>query len=119
MNIEDVREYCLSLPLVTEAFPFDERTLVFRVAGKIFAALDLERSEWVTMKCHPDYALELRDAYVEIEPAWHWNKKHWNQVNLTGHLPSELICSLIRHSYDEVIRKMPKKLKAEYGLLEK
>lgn len=54
MNIESVREYCLSLPLVTEAFPFDERTLVFRILGKIFACVDLERPEWVTMKCnHP------------------------------------------------------------------
>ena len=56
MNIESIREYCLSLPLVTEDLPFDETTLVFRVLGKIFACLDLERPEWVTMKCHPDYA---------------------------------------------------------------
>lgn len=56
MNIESVREYCLSLPLVTEAFPFDERTLVFRILGKIFACVDLERPEWVTMKCNADNA---------------------------------------------------------------
>lgn len=49
MNIESVREYCLSLPLVAEAFPFDERTLVFRILGKIFACVDLERPEWVTV----------------------------------------------------------------------
>ena len=57
MNIESVREYCLSLPLVTEDFPFDEQTLVFRILGKIFACVDLERPEWVTMKCNADYAL--------------------------------------------------------------
>lgn len=56
MNIESVREYCLSLPLVTEAFPFDERTLVFRILGKIFACVDLECPEWVTMKCNADNA---------------------------------------------------------------
>lgn len=56
MNIESVREYCLSLPLVTEDFPFDETTLAFRIMGKIFACLDLERPEWVTMKCNADYA---------------------------------------------------------------
>ncbi len=111
MNIEEVREYSLSLPHATEDMPFDDTTLVFRVAGKIFAALDLNRPEWVTMKCEPDYAIDLRDAHEEIQPAWHWNKKHWNQVNLEGHLPTNFVCSLIRHSYDEVIRKMPKKLR--------
>jgi predicted DNA-binding protein (MmcQ/YjbR family) len=78
MNIESVREYCLSLPLVTEDFPFDEQTLVFRILGKIFACVDLERPEWVTMKCNADYALELREEHSEIEGAWHWNKKYWN-----------------------------------------
>ena len=74
MNIESVREYCLSLPLVTEDFPFDETTLVFRIMGKIFACLDLERPEWVTMKCNADYALELREVHPEIEGTWHWKK---------------------------------------------
>ena len=91
MNIESVREYCLSLPLVTEAFPFDERTLVFRILGKIFACVDLERPEWVTMKCNADYALELREVHPEIEGAWHWNKKYWNQVNLYGTLEDDFI----------------------------
>ena len=63
MNIESIREYCLSLPLVTEDFPFDETTLVFRVLGKIFACLDLEHPDRVTMKCHSDYALELRENH--------------------------------------------------------
>jgi predicted DNA-binding protein (MmcQ/YjbR family) len=89
MNIESVREYCLSLPLVTEDFPFDEQTLVFRILGKIFACVDLERPEWVTMKCNADYALELREEHPEIEGAWHWNKKYWNQVNLYGTLEDD------------------------------
>ena len=102
MNIESIREYCLSLPLATEAFPFDERTLVFRILGKIFACVDLERPEWVTMKCNADYALELREEHPEIEGAWHWNKKYWNQVNLYGTLEDDFIQSLLRHSYSEV-----------------
>lgn len=114
MNIESIREYCLSLPLVTEDFPFDETTLVFRVLGKIFACLDLERPDWVTMKCHPDYVLELRESHPEIEPAWHWNKKHWNQVNLTGLLEDEMIQGLLRHSYSEVVKKLKKQEKAEH-----
>ena len=108
MNIESVREYCLSLPLVTEDFPFDETTLVFRIMGKIFACLDLERPEWVTMKCNADYALELREVYPEIEGAWHWNKKYWNQVNLYGGLEDDFIQGLLRHSYSEVVKKLKK-----------
>ena len=114
MNIETIREYCLSLPLVTEDFPFDETTLVFRVLGKIFACLDLERPDRVTMKSHPDYALELRENHPEIEPAWHWNKKYWNQVNLTGLLEDELIQGLLRHSYSEVVKKLKKQEKTEH-----
>lgn len=62
MNIESIRTYCLSLPLVTEDMPFDDTTVVFRVLGKIFLLLDLDRPEWVSMKCDADFAIELRDA---------------------------------------------------------
>ena len=116
MNIETIREYCLSLPLVTEDFPFDETTLVFRVLGKIFACLDLERPDWVTMKCHSDYALELRESHPEITGAWHMNKKHWNQINLYGLLADDFIQSLIRHSYDLVVRKLPKKTRKLWNI---
>lgn len=109
MNIETVREYCLSLPMATEDFPFDETTLAFRVYGKIFAMVDLERTEWFVLKCNPDYALELRETHPEIAPAWHMNKKHWNQINLFGMLSDEMIQSLIKHSYEEVVKKLPKK----------
>lgn len=111
MNVESVREYCLSMPLATEDFPFDETTLVFRVHGKIFAMIDLERTEWFVLKCNPDYATELREVHAEIEPAWHMNKKHWNQLNIFGLLPDDLIQSLIRHSYEEVVKKLPKKIR--------
>ena len=114
MNIESVREYCLSLPLVTEDFPFDETTLVFRIMGKIFACLDLERPEWVTMKCNADYALELREVHPEIEGAWHWNKKYWNQVNLYGGLEDDFIQRLLRHSYSEVVKKLKKQERMEH-----
>ena len=114
MNIETIREYCLSLPQATEDFPFDETTLVFRVLGKIFACLDLERSEWLTLKCNADYALELRESHSEIEPAWHWNKKYWNQVNLNGMLEDDMIKGLVRHSYNEVVKKLKKQDKLEH-----
>ena len=114
MNIEDIREYCLQKPHTDEAFPFDETTLVFRLMGKIFACLDLERPHLVVLKCEPDYALDLRDRYQGIEGAWHWNKKHWNQVYLDRDVPEALIRALIDHSYEEVYKKIPRKVKAVY-----
>lgn len=114
MNIEEIRDYCLSLPMVTEDMPFGDDYLVLRVCGKIFACVGFERPDYFVLKCNPEYALDLRDRYAEIEPAWHWNKKHWNQLNLSGCLTDHLVRSLIRHSYGEVVAKLPKKLKNEY-----
>ena len=114
MNVESLREYCLSLPLATEDFPFDETTLVFRVVGKIFAMLDLERPDVVSLKCNPDYALQLREEHPEISGAWHMNKKYWNQVNLSGHLEDEFVQGLVRHSYAEVVKTLTRKERAEH-----
>ena len=113
MNVETVREYCLSLPLATEDFPFDEETLAFRVLGRIFAMIDLNDTSWFVLKCDPDFAFVLRDAHVEIKGAWHMNKRHWNQVSLFGRLPDTLIQSMIRHSYTEVVHKLSNKLKRD------
>ena len=115
MNIESVRDYCLSLPEATEDFPFDETTLAFRIKGRIFAMIDLEKTEWFVLKCNPDYAIELRDAHADIAPAWHMNKKYWNQLDIAL-LSDELFYSLVDHSYSEVIKKLPKKVRVKYGL---
>ena len=109
MNIESIRDYCLSLPRVTEDFPFDETTLVFRIAGKIFAMIDLDNTEWFVLKCDPEYAIDLREKYQEISGAWHMNKKYWNQINIFGSISDNLICHLICHSYNEVVKKIPKR----------
>lgn len=114
MDIETLRDYCLSLPLVTEDFPFDQTTLVFRVLGNIFAVIDLNRNDLVTLKCAPDYALILREEHPEVMPAWHWNKKYWNQLLLTGQLDNTLILSLVRHSYAEVAKKLKKSERLAY-----
>ena len=105
MNVEQVREYCLSLPLATEDFPFDEDTLAFRVLGRIFAMIDLSNTQWFVLKCQPDYAVYLRDRHPEIRPAWHMNKRHWNQIELFGTLENEQIEHLISHSYAMVVKK--------------
>ena len=109
MNIESCRESCLCNPLATEDTPFDETTLVIRVMNKIFACLDMERPDLVVLKCEPSYAIELRDRYSAVEGAWHWNKKYWNQIYFHGDVDDSLLCSLIDHSYNEVVKKMPKK----------
>ena len=116
MNIEEVMDYCLSLPHTTEDFPFDETTLAFRIEGKIFAMIDLENTQWFVLKCEPEYAIELREKYPEISGAWHMNKKYWNQLNLFGTLHNELIKNLICHSYNEVIKKLPHKVKDEKNI---
>ena len=102
----------LSKPHATEDFPFDETTLVFRVMNKIFASIGLDNVDWFCLKCDPEYAIELREHYTGITGAWHWNKKYWNQIAIThGDVPDALIRSLIDHSYNEVVKKLPRKLR--------
>jgi predicted DNA-binding protein (MmcQ/YjbR family) len=108
MNIEELREYCLSLPGVTEHFPFDETTLVFKVNGKMFALTDLEGPLSVNLKCDPELALELREKYPSVKPGYHMNKQHWNTVEIDGTISDRLIIGWIDHSY-EMIAKTKKK----------
>lgn len=83
MNIEEAREYCLSLYNVTESFPFDDMNLVFKVENKMFALLSLDAEEiHLALKCDPAKAEELRERYHAVEPAWHFHKKYWNDVYL-------------------------------------
>lgn len=109
MNVEQLREYCLSKKAATESFPFDDKTLVFKVMNKIYALVGLERlPPSVNLKCDPERAVELREAYDGlILPGYHMNKKLWNTVRLEG-LDDELIVELIDHSYDLVVAKLPK-----------
>ncbi|MDB9961716.1 MmcQ/YjbR family DNA-binding protein [Oceanihabitans sp.] len=116
MNIEQLRDYCLSKKGVTEAFPFDETTLVFKVSGKMFALTSLkgweEGTPSINLKCDPDYAQELRATYESIQPGYHMNKKHWNTVQLNQEaLNPNFIIKLINHSYDAVVKSLPKKVR--------
>ncbi len=119
MNIEDFRLYCLSKKGVDEAFPFDEVTLVFKVMGKIFALTGLDSEAFsVNLKCNPDRAVELREEYPDqIQPGWHMSKKHWNTVQFETGLDDSFLKEMIDHSYDEVARGLPKKLRQELLLL--
>ena len=120
MNIEEVRECVLSLYGVTEDQPFGDDNITFRLEGKIFLCLWLgcerqaDAGPRFAIKLTPERNEALREAYAAVTPAWHWNKKYWNQVNLYGHLDDELIRSLIRHSYREVVRKLKKAERIEH-----
>ena len=109
MDLEKFREYCLSKPHATEGTPFGEDVLVFKVAGKIFAlaALD-EVPAKVNLKCDPDLALELRDRYEQVWPGYHMNKKHWNTVELDSGIPEAELRKMIDHSYELVVKSLPK-----------
>ena len=112
MNIEEFTEYCLSKPGVTEEFPFDETTLVFKVMGKMFALTNLEGDWSLSLKCDPERAIELRETYPAIQPAYHMNKTHWNSVYMDGSLSTKLILELVDHSYQLVVGKLPLKLRS-------
>jgi len=122
MNIEQFRDFCLQKKGVTESFPFDQDTLVFKVAGKMFALTSLkdweEGIQFINLKCDPEYAIELRTTYESIDPGYHMSKKHWNSVRIyKGELPYELISQLITHSYELVVKSLTKKQKEALFLL--
>lgn len=115
MDIIDLREYVMSLPMVEECQPFGDDTVVYKVGGRMFLCCDLEFAERVAVKCNPDRAIVLRDSYLSaITPAWHFNKKHWNDIYFEQ-LPREVVEREIRHSYITVIREnvTPKALREE------
>jgi len=123
MNIESYFEYCLSKKGVTEHFPFDEDTLVFKVGGKIFALSSL--SQWekgqpaVNLKCDPERAEELRAEYDDIRPGFHMSKVHWNTISINRDVQDNLLKELITHSYDLVFKSLTKKIQNEIIELDK
>lgn len=114
MNIEEIREHCLSKRAVTESLPFNDTALVFKVAGKMFAVLDLsEDKRGITLKCDPERAIGLREHYEEVTPAWHFNKQHWNGIDIYGNVGTVLLKEWIDHSYDLVVSSLSGKQRTE------
>lgn len=116
MNIEQLRQHCMSKNKATEGFPFDQHTLVFKVLGKMFALFPLKKWEAgeasMMLKCDPEYTTELRDQYKSIYAGPYVSNKHWNTVDIyKGELQSEFVLQLIDHSYDMVVKGMTKKLR--------
>jgi predicted DNA-binding protein (MmcQ/YjbR family) len=109
MNFEEIREYCIAKPAVTEGFPFNDTTLVFKVAGRMFALLDLsEDSRGISLKCDPLLAQELREQYSAVIPAWHFNKKHWNTIIMDGSITDGQLRDWIDHSYQLAVKNLSK-----------
>lgn len=118
MNIEELREYCLSKPGVTESFPFDNNTLVFKVLDKAFLLTGInEHPLAFNVKCDPDLAVELREKYPCVVPGYHMNKKHWNTVTADGSVDNSLLLSWIDHSYEQVVAGFSRKQKQVLGEL--
>lgn len=117
MNLEIYYEYCLSKKGVTEHFPFDEDTLVFKVGGKMFALSSL--SQWekgqpsVNLKCNPEMAQELRAQYNDIQPGYHMSKIHWNTINVNQQVSDKMIQEFIDHSYELIFKSLTKKIQEE------
>ena len=110
MNIEEVRDYCLAKPAVTEGFPFGGDTLVFKVMNKMYALVGLEEDPpFLNLKCDPERAIELRGQYESIQPGYHMHKAQWNSVYFTGGISRDLVLELIDHSYELVIQGLKKK----------
>ena len=122
MNLETYYEYCLSKIGVTEHFPFDEDTLVFKVGAKMFALSSL--SQWekgqpsVNLKCDPDKAEELRAEYNDIQPGYHMSKIHWNTINVNQKFSDKMIKELIDHSYELIFKSLSKKIQTDITKLE-
>lgn len=109
MDIESFRSFCLTLQDSTEEFPFGPDTLVFKVRGKVFALTGIENFQSINLKCDPELVTELRERYPAVQPGYHMNKKHWNTVLMDHSIPDKLIREWIRHSYELVVAKLPKK----------
>jgi len=111
MDIIELRDYCLSKKFVEESFPFDSVTLVFKVAGKMFALTGLNQPEKlsVNLKCDPELAIELREKHSCVIPGYHMNKRLWNTVFIDGSVNDAIIKQWIDNSYYEVVKTLPKK----------
>lgn len=113
MNVEEVREYCIAKKAVTESFPFNETTLVFKVMNKMFCLLSLDDFR-VALKNNPEKNVDLRAHFPAIIPGYHLNKQHWNTIELNGTVPIKLLRELIDESYEIILKSLPKKVQEEY-----
>jgi predicted DNA-binding protein (MmcQ/YjbR family) len=117
LNLEGFRKYCLAKRGVTEEFPFDKTTLVFKVMGKMFALTDVEDFESINLKVDPEEGSELRERYDFVRQGYHMNKKHWITVILAHGVPERLVLQWVDKSYELVVRGLTKSQRLSLGSL--
>ena len=117
MDIEFFREYALKKKGVTESQPFGDEVIVYKVINKIFMMMNFEIPFQLCLKCNPELAIEFREKYSAVKPAFHMNKTHWNNVDADGTVPVKEMLEMIDHSYELVVSKFTKKEKTEYNKL--
>ncbi len=116
MDIEKYRAFCLSLKEATEDMPFDEKTLVFSIKGKMFSSTNIETFELINVKCEPEKAVLLREQFDAVIPGYYMNKKHWNSIKMDHSVSDQQIQEWIENSYRLVVSKLPKKVQKELGM---
>lgn len=114
MDIEYFRQYVFKKKSVTECQPFGDDVLVYKVMSKVFMMMNFETPFQISLKCNPERAIELRERYYAIRPAYHMNNKHWNMIDIDGSVPLKEILELIDHSYELVVNKFTKKEKESF-----
>ena len=113
MNIEQFRDYCLTKKGVTESFPFDEKNLVFKVMGKMFAVTNINSFEFINLKCDPEKAIELREQFNGVTAGYHMSKKHWNSVYINSDIDDKSILNWTNDSYQLIVSSLTKKAQKE------
>ncbi len=113
MELQSIIDYCAAKPGACEDFPFDETTLVMKVAGKMFALINLNPPYSMNLKCDPVLAQKLREEFDAVQPGYHMNKQHWNTIRLDGSLEDGLLKQWIDASYELVLSKLSKKIRTE------
>lgn len=113
MFADEYRELCLKKKGVSEGFPFGEPVLVFKVMGKMFALANIDKFDYINLKCDPIRSVKLRETFPGITPGYHMDKKHWNSVKTDGSIPEDLLIELIDHSYELIVKSLPKKVQEE------
>jgi predicted DNA-binding protein (MmcQ/YjbR family) len=98
---------------VTESFPFDNETIVFKVGNKMFALADIEEFNSFNVKCDPDRAIDIRERFQAVRPGYHMNKKHWNTVSVNMDLNDKELQEQVIHSYELILNSLPKKKQHE------
>jgi predicted DNA-binding protein (MmcQ/YjbR family) len=115
MDIEFFREYALKKKGAAESQPFGDDVIVYKVVNKIFMMMNFETPFQISLKCDPERAIELRERYSAIRPAYHMNNKHWNMIDSDGSVPVKEMLEMIDHSYELVVSKFSKKEKSIYN----